>query len=91
MRAIDAVAKALYLLYFLVGAMARDMLLGHVFGLNPGRATRAWMSLSRSQIGSNSSRYRTDASLVDTSSQCVMSLTGCCSVPTAALRDTSLT
>jgi predicted nucleotidyltransferase len=40
MRAVDAVAKDLHLSYFLVGAMARDVLLGHVFGLNPGRATR---------------------------------------------------
>lgn len=40
MRAIDAVAKELHLPYFLVGAMARDVLLGHVLGPNPGRATR---------------------------------------------------
>ena len=40
MRAVDAVAKELGLSYFLVGAMARDVLLGHVFGLDPGRATR---------------------------------------------------
>jgi predicted nucleotidyltransferase len=40
MREINAVARDLHLPYFLVGAMARDVLLGHVFGLNPGRATR---------------------------------------------------
>lgn len=40
MRAIDAAAKELRLPYFLVGAMARDVLLGHVFGLDPGRVTR---------------------------------------------------
>ena len=40
MREVDTVAKDLRLPYFLVGAMARDVLLGHVFGLNPGRATR---------------------------------------------------
>ena len=40
MREIDTVASDLRLAYFLVGAMARDVLLGHVFGLNPGRATR---------------------------------------------------
>jgi predicted nucleotidyltransferase len=40
MREVDTVAKDLCLPYFLVGAMARDVLLGHVFGLNPGRATR---------------------------------------------------
>ena len=40
MHEIDAVATALRLAYFLIGAMARDVLLGHGFGLNPGRATR---------------------------------------------------
>lgn len=40
MHEIDTVAADLRLSYFLVGAMARDVLLGHVFGLNPGRATR---------------------------------------------------
>ena len=40
MHEIDAVAKGLNLPYFLVGAMARDLLLGHVFGLSTGRATR---------------------------------------------------
>lgn len=35
MREIDAVAKEMNLSYFLVGAVARDVLLGHVFGLNP--------------------------------------------------------
>jgi predicted nucleotidyltransferase len=40
MRAVDAVAHELHLSYFLIGAMARDVLLGHVFGLNTGRATR---------------------------------------------------
>ncbi len=39
-HAVDAVAKALGLSYCLVGAMARDVLLRHVFGLDPGRATR---------------------------------------------------
>lgn len=40
MRTVDAVAKDLDLAYCLIGAMARDVLLGHVFGLDPGRATR---------------------------------------------------
>ena len=40
MREVDAVAQDLHLSYFLMGAMARDVLLGHVFGLNTGRATR---------------------------------------------------
>src|SRR5438094_88792 len=40
MREVDAVAQALHLSYFLMGAMARDVLLGHVFGLPTGRATR---------------------------------------------------
>jgi predicted nucleotidyltransferase len=40
MRAVDAVAHELHLSYFLIGAMARDVLLGHVFGLTTGRATR---------------------------------------------------
>ena len=39
-REVDAVAQALHLSYFLIGAMARDVLLGHVFGLDTGRATR---------------------------------------------------
>ena len=40
MRTVDAVMKALDLPYFIVGAMARDILLTHVFGLAPGLATR---------------------------------------------------
>jgi predicted nucleotidyltransferase len=40
MRAVDAVAQELHLSYFLIGAMARDVLLGHVLGLPTGRATR---------------------------------------------------
>ena len=40
MREVDTVAREMHLPYFLVGAMARDVLLGHVFGLNTGRATR---------------------------------------------------
>jgi predicted nucleotidyltransferase len=40
MREVDAVAQELHLSYFLIGAMARDVLLGHVFGLHTGRATR---------------------------------------------------
>jgi predicted nucleotidyltransferase len=39
-REVDAVAQALHLSYCLIGAMARDVLLGHVFGLDTGRATR---------------------------------------------------
>ena len=40
MRTVDAVMKALDLPYFIVGAMARDILLTHVFGLATGLATR---------------------------------------------------
>jgi predicted nucleotidyltransferase len=40
MRQINAVAGDLNFSYFLIGAMARDVLLWHIFGLNPGRATR---------------------------------------------------
>lgn len=40
LRAVDGVAAALGVPYFLVGATARDILLVHVFGLPPGRATR---------------------------------------------------
>ena len=40
MHAVDTIAKDLGLSYVLIGAMARDVLLGHVFGLDPGRATR---------------------------------------------------
>ena len=39
-REVDAVAQALHLSYCLIGAMARDVLLEHVFGLDTGRATR---------------------------------------------------
>src|SRR5437764_899763 len=39
-REVDTVAKKMNLPYFLVGAMARDVLLGHVLGLNSRRATR---------------------------------------------------
>lgn len=40
MREVDAVAQEFHLSYFLIGAMARDVLLGHVLGLPTGRATR---------------------------------------------------
>ena len=40
MRSVDAVMKTLELPYFVVGAMARDILLTHVFGLATRRATR---------------------------------------------------
>ena len=40
MREVDTVAKELHLPYFLVGAMARDVLLGHVFDLLSGAAHR---------------------------------------------------
>jgi len=39
-REIDRVARDLELPYFLAGAMARDILLTHVFGIAIGRATR---------------------------------------------------
>lgn len=38
-RAIDGAARALKLPYFLAGAMARDILLTHVHGINTGLAT----------------------------------------------------
>lgn len=40
LRAVEGVASRLRVPYFLVGATARDVLLAHVFGLPPGRATR---------------------------------------------------
>lgn len=40
MRQVDAVAQEMRLPYFLVGAVARDVILGHVFGFHTGRATR---------------------------------------------------
>jgi predicted nucleotidyltransferase len=39
-RHVDGVARGLAVDYFVVGAMARDILLTGVFGLPPGRATR---------------------------------------------------
>lgn len=39
MRAVDAVARELGLEYFLCGAMARDLLLTHVHGIEPSTAT----------------------------------------------------
>lgn len=39
LRQVDRVARELVLDYFVVGAMARDILLSGVFGLNTGRAT----------------------------------------------------
>lgn len=40
LRQVDRVARELALDYFVVGAMARDILLENVFGLDAGRATR---------------------------------------------------
>lgn len=40
LRAVEVVASGLSVPHFLVGATARDVLLVHVFGLPPGRATR---------------------------------------------------
>ncbi len=40
LRQVDRVARELALDYFVVGAMARDILLSGVFGLSAGRATR---------------------------------------------------
>ncbi len=40
LQAVDHVLKTLELLYFIVGAMARDILLTHVFGLDTRLATR---------------------------------------------------
>jgi predicted nucleotidyltransferase len=40
LRRVDRVARELALDYFVVGAMARDILLTGVFGLSAGRATR---------------------------------------------------
>jgi len=40
LRHVDRAARALGLAYFVVGAMARDILLTGVFGLSAGRATR---------------------------------------------------
>jgi len=40
LREVDRVAGELSLDYFVVGAMARDILLNGVFGLSAGRATR---------------------------------------------------
>jgi predicted nucleotidyltransferase len=40
LRRVDAVARDLAVDYFVVGAMARDILLTGVFGLSAGRATR---------------------------------------------------
>jgi predicted nucleotidyltransferase len=40
LRQVDRIARALALDYFVVGAMARDILLAGVFGLSAGRATR---------------------------------------------------
>ncbi len=40
LRRVDAVARDLAVDYFVVGAMARDILLTGVFGLSPSRATR---------------------------------------------------
>lgn len=40
LRQVDRVARELALEYFVVGAMARDILLNGVFGLSAGRATR---------------------------------------------------
>jgi predicted nucleotidyltransferase len=40
LRQVDRVARELALDYFVVGAMARDILLNGVFGLSAGRATR---------------------------------------------------
>ena len=40
LRAVEGVTSQLGVAYFLVGATARDVLLVHVFGLPPGRATR---------------------------------------------------
>lgn len=39
-REIDHIARELKLPYFLAGAMARDILLTHVYGIETGRATR---------------------------------------------------
>lgn len=39
LRQIDTLAKQLALPYFVAGAMARDILLNNVFGLNPGQLT----------------------------------------------------
>ena len=40
LRRVDGVARALGLEYFVGGALARDLLLLHVFGRETGRATR---------------------------------------------------
>lgn len=40
LRQVDRVAQALMLDYFVVGAMARDILLTGVFGLSADRGTR---------------------------------------------------
>ncbi|OGA41973.1 MAG: hypothetical protein A3G24_21785, partial [Betaproteobacteria bacterium RIFCSPLOWO2_12_FULL_62_13] len=39
-REIDSIARELKLPYFLAGAMARDIVLTHVYGIETGRATR---------------------------------------------------
>lgn len=39
-RTLDAVMKRLAIPYFVIGASARDILAGHVYGLETGRATR---------------------------------------------------
>ncbi|MBM3792557.1 MAG: hypothetical protein FJW31_00515 [Acidobacteria bacterium] len=40
LQIIDQVAKQEHCLYFIAGATARHLMLHHVFGLSPGRATR---------------------------------------------------
>lgn len=40
LRAVDRVANELDLPYFVAGAVARDIVIAHVFGLDTGRATR---------------------------------------------------
>ena len=40
LRRVDGVARAQKVGYFLGGAMARDVILQHVFGVDTGRATR---------------------------------------------------
>ena len=53
LRQVDRVARSLGLDYFVVGAMARDILLTGVFGLSAGRATRD-VDLAVAKDGRNS-------------------------------------
>jgi len=70
----DAVAKDLCLPYFLIGAMARDVLLGHVLALTWAGDARRGFCFPTRRLGAIPADTEQTHSRVGTLSRCAMSL-----------------